>query len=169
VLQYGKDSFESYVKEYGRDSGRRDLLTKVLSVKPGTGESALTDRETYMEVSNLVFAGTGRHSRSWSIFTNSDSAQDTTSTTLTYMFWELARNPLWQDRLRKELVARLPANEKMLPRFRELDDLPVLDAVINEALRLHPAAPASLQRETPVGGKVLNGYYIPEKVEFSIR
>ena len=73
VLQYGKDSFESYVKEYGRDSGRRDLLTKVLSVKPATGESVLTDRETYMEVSNLVFAGTGRHSRSWSTFTNTDS------------------------------------------------------------------------------------------------
>ena len=96
-------------------------------------------------------------------------AQDTTSTTLTYMFWELARNPSWQDRLRKELVAPLPANDKMLPRFRELDDLPVLDAVINEALRLHPAAPASLQRETPVGGKQLDGYFIPEKVEFSIR
>ena len=81
------------------------------------------------------------------------------------MFWELARNPAWQDRLRKELVARLPANDKTLPRLRELDDLPVLAAVINEALRLHPAAPASLQRETPVGGKVLDGHYIPEKVE----
>ncbi len=85
------------------------------------------------------------------------------------MFWELARNPAWQDRLRKELAARLPANDKTLPCFRESDDLPVLAAVINEALRLHPAAPASLPRETPVGGKVLDGYYIPEKVEFPTR
>jgi len=84
------------------------------------------------------------------------------------MFWELARNPSWQDRLRKELLARLPAKDKMLPRFRELDSLPVLEAVINEALRLHPAAPASLQRETPAGGKFLDGYFIPEKVMLAI-
>jgi len=43
-------------------------------------------------------------------------------------------------------------------------DAPVLEAVINEALRLHPAAPASLQRATPVGGAQLGVYYIPEKV-----
>lgn len=94
---------------------------------------------------------------------------DTTSTTLTYLFWELARNPSWQDQLRKELLTRLPSERNALPRFRELDDLPVLEAVINEALRLHPAAPASLQRETPARGKVLAGYYIPEKVMPTIR
>jgi hypothetical protein len=59
VDQYGKDAFDKYVKQYGRDSGRRDLLTKVLSVKPGAGEAVLTDRQAYMEVANLVFAGTG--------------------------------------------------------------------------------------------------------------
>jgi len=41
-------------------------------VKPDTGESVLTDRETYMEVANLVFAGTGSHSQSWSASTNTD-------------------------------------------------------------------------------------------------
>lgn len=46
-------------------------------------------------------------------------------------------------------------------------DLPLLDAIINEALRLHPAAPASLPRETPSGGRTLNGVYIPEKVRKS--
>jgi Cytochrome P450 len=83
------------------------------------------------------------------------------------MFWELARNPSWQNQLHQELLTRLPANDEVLPCFRDLDDLPVLDAVINEALCLHPAAPPSLQRETPVGGKVLDGYHIPEKVNLS--
>jgi cytochrome P450 len=41
----------------------------------------------------------------------------------------------------------------------------VLSAVIDEALRLHPAAPASLPRETPAGGRLLNGYTIPHKVK----
>jgi cytochrome P450 len=85
------------------------------------------------------------------------------------MFWELARHPLWQDRLQKELLAHpLPADQT-LSRFLELDDLPVLEAVINEALRLHPAAPASLQRETPAGGKELDGCYIPAKVSSPIK
>lgn len=35
---------------------------------------------------------------------------------------------------------------------------------MNEALRLHPAAPASLQRETPAEGRTLNGFYVPAKV-----
>ncbi|MCJ1475735.1 hypothetical protein MMC13_004399 [Lambiella insularis] len=152
LAQYGKDAFEKYISQYGRDSGRRDLLTKVLSVKPGAGEAVLTDRQSYMEVANLVFAGT-----------------DTTSTTLTYMFWELAQNPLWQDRLHKELLAHSLPADQTLSRFLELDDLPVLEAVINEALRLHPAAPASLQRETPAGGKELDGYYIPAKTVVSMQ
>ena len=43
-------------------------------------------------------------------------------------------------------------------------DAPVLEAVISEALRLHPAAPASLQRATPPGGVQLGSYYIPGDV-----
>jgi hypothetical protein len=39
-----------------------------------------------------------------------------------------------------------------------------LDAVINEALRLHPAAPASLPRITPKGGHNLGSHRIPENV-----
>jgi hypothetical protein len=34
-------------------------LTKILSVKAETGESQLSDRETSIEIGNLVFAGTG--------------------------------------------------------------------------------------------------------------
>ena len=51
-----------------------------------------------------------------------------------------------------------------LPDFRDICELPLLDAVINEGLRLHPAAPASLPRETPAGGRMLNGVHVPEKV-----
>lgn len=57
--KYGAKAFNSYVGQYGRESGRKDLLTKILSVKPETGESQLSDRETSIEIGNLVFAGTG--------------------------------------------------------------------------------------------------------------
>lgn len=87
---------------------------------------------------------------------------DTTSTTLTFLFWELAKHKEWQRALRDELQNRCNSS----PTFQQIQDLPVLDAVINEALRLHPAAPASLPRETPAGGRDVNGYFIPEKVGF---
>lgn len=88
---------------------------------------------------------------------------DTTSSTLTYVFWELAKNPDWQGRVRTEVSE--VTFDGTLPSYNGISHLPVLDAVISEVLRLHPAAPASLQRETPPGGRGLNGIYIPEKVK----
>lgn len=58
-MQYGKNALHQYIGEYGRESGRRDLLTRVLSVKGDPGGQTLTDLEIYLEISNLVFAGTG--------------------------------------------------------------------------------------------------------------
>lgn len=66
----------------------------------------------------------------------------------------------WQDKLREEVRAHSSSS----PTFQEVQYLPILEAVIDEALRLHPAAPASLPRETPSGGRELNGFFIPEKV-----
>ena len=81
------------------------------------------------------------------------------------MCWELARNPSWQDRLRAELQTCTPAKGETFPSFHDLDALPILDAVIQESLRLHPAAPGSLPRETPAGGRILDGYFVPENVK----
>ncbi|KIW99286.1 uncharacterized protein Z519_00949 [Cladophialophora bantiana CBS 173.52] len=148
LADYGEQAFRRYVDQYGRSSGRRDLLTKILSAKAETGDNQLSDKETSLEIGNLIFAGT-----------------DTTSTTLTFLFWELSRNQTWQKRLREELLAHTDSS----PTFQQIQDLPVLEAVINEALRLHPAAPASLPRETPVGGKELNGFFIPGKTIVSMQ
>lgn len=57
--QFGQASFKEYLSTYGRQSGRKDLLSKVVSLKTDTGEPPLTDRETYVEIGNLVFAGSG--------------------------------------------------------------------------------------------------------------
>ncbi|KAL6245652.1 hypothetical protein RBB50_007651 [Rhinocladiella similis] len=148
LADYGAAAFQRYIHQYGRDSGRRDLLTKILSAKAETGDSQLSDKETSIEVGNLIFAGT-----------------DTTSTTLTFLFWELSRHQDLQKRLRDELLA----HTEPFPTFQQVQGLPFLEAVINEALRLHPAAPASLPRETPAGGAELNGYYIPGQTVVSMQ
>lgn len=89
---------------------------------------------------------------------------DTTSTTLTYLFWELSRHPSYQQQIREELQLMNAGDSSGVPAYNDIQALPILDSVINEALRLHPAAPASLPRETPPSGTSLNGYYVPEKV-----
>lgn len=60
LSQTGEQAFQRYIAQYGRESGRRDLLTKILSIKAEDGVAALSDRETSLEIGNLIFAGTGR-------------------------------------------------------------------------------------------------------------
>lgn len=44
---------------------------------------------------------------------------------------------------------------------KTLDDCPVLNAVIQETLRLYPAVPSSLPRTVPEEGATLSAHYIP--------
>jgi cytochrome P450 len=96
-----------------------------------------------IEISNLVFAAT-----------------DTTGNTLTYLFFELALNPKWQEKLRIELKSINFTDDE--PSYQDIKSLPVLNSVIWETLRVHPAAPASLPRVAPVGGGNVAGVYLPE-------
>lgn len=51
---------------------------------------------------------------------------------------ELAKRPDIQDKLRAELRAHFPSSD---PTWDQLtQELPMLDAVVHETLRLHPAA-----------------------------
>jgi len=163
LVQYGKRAFYKYIDVHGRQPTRKDLLTKMLTVEPESGSTPLSDLQMYSEVGNLVFAGTGnsnpRHTE-----TKLTKCLDTTSTTLTYLFWELAKHKEWQAKLRNELEGSLGSETEAIPLYHALAELPILDAIVNETLRLHPAAPASLQRSTPVGGRELAGYHIPEGV-----
>lgn len=49
----------------------------------------------------------------------------------------------------------------------ELDELPLVNASIEETLRLYGAAPGGLLRIVPPGGATLDGYIIPEGITVS--
>lgn len=68
---------------------------------------------------------------------------DTSGITLTYLSWELSRSSEWQQRLRTELHEV----ENFEP--KEIDALPVLNAILMETLRLHAAIPGGQPRMTP--------------------
>lgn len=91
------------------------------------------------------------------------AGSDTTAATLAFVAYELCKDLKVQAKLRKEIEAIEPKKSHL-----EVDDVancPYLDGVIYEALRLHPAVPSGVQRETPPEGLTLpDGTYIPGNV-----
>ena len=90
------------------------------------------------------------------------AGSDTTANTLTYLLHELSRpqNQPIQRRLHEELMTL----KSEAPSLSELDKLPFLDAVLRESLRVFSTIPFLEPREVPSGGRVLNSYFLPEKV-----
>ena len=90
------------------------------------------------------------------------AGHETSGITLTYLMHELSQRPYLQDRLRSELLTLSPpiifpagddpasTNLKgCLPSPRSIDDLPLLNNILQETLRLYAAGPAQQPRVTP--------------------
>lgn len=87
---------------------------------------------------------------------------DTTAATLTTMFFHLARDQSLTKKLQEELDALADLS------YDKLSSAQLLNAVINETLRLHPAVPSGTQRLTPPQGITIGNTYIPGEVMVSI-
>lgn len=91
---------------------------------------------------------------------------ETTGWSLTYVLHELSQHPVLQSSLRSELLAISPPFIYIpsspippeVPSPRSLENLPLLDAIIHESLRLHPAVPGPQPRVTPSYPVSLGGY-----------
>lgn len=86
----------------------------------------------------------------------------TTAITLTYLTWAVCRHPQIQAQLVKDLQA-LPSDFT----DTQLRELPLLNNVIDETLRLYSATPSTLPRVVPAGGVHLAGYWLNEGTEVS--
>lgn len=88
------------------------------------------------------------------------AGSDTTATSLTCLFLELATHPEAVRRLQQELDELF--GENPTPDHYALSKLPYLQACVDEALRLYPAVPAGGQRVTPPEGlKIGEDLWIP--------
>lgn len=83
------------------------------------------------------------------------AGSDTTATTLSHIFCELAHRPGMAAKLQHELDALPDLNHS------RLCDVSLIDAVINETLRLHPALPSGMQRVTPKEGLQIGKVFVP--------
>ncbi|KAK2791351.1 hypothetical protein FQN53_004532 [Emmonsiellopsis sp. PD_33] len=94
------------------------------------------------------------------------AGHETSAVALTYLYWELSRNPELQSELRQELATLSPrisvledsASEIQLPDPKAIDALPLLNAIILETLRLHAPIPGIQPRITPTPPATLAGY-----------
>ncbi|KAJ5454167.1 uncharacterized protein N7458_005123 [Penicillium daleae] len=111
------------------------LFTKMFDSE----KSGLTHEQIRQEAQGYIIAGS-----------------DTTAVTLTYLIWAVSRDARVRDKLVEEL-ATVP--EPVAD--RNLRDLPYLNQVINETLRLYTAVPFGLPRSTPSEGATFNGYFVP--------
>lgn len=87
---------------------------------------------------------------------------DTTAAALTAIFYCLLKNPATLQKLREEISeAREAGNLASPPTFKEGYALPYLQAVIQEAMRMHAPVGLPLQRVVPSGGYHISGHFFP--------
>jgi cytochrome P450 len=107
-----------------RATGERgeDVLSLLLDAREEDG-SALTDRQVRDEVVTLMFAG-----------------HDTTTSTVAFMCYELARNPQAAARVRAEQRELLRDGRPTAAQLASGEGLPELEKVLAETLRKYPPA-----------------------------
>jgi cytochrome P450 len=126
------------------DESRMDILSLLVGVRDEAGEG-FADKEIRDQAMTLMFAG-----------------HDTSTSTLTFMMHELARHP--------DVLARLCAEQDEVlggraPSIDELErQMPYLDMVLDEVLRLYPPAwigPRRAVHDFEFGGhRVARGAYV---------
>ncbi|XP_012520581.1 PREDICTED: phylloquinone omega-hydroxylase CYP4F2-like [Propithecus coquereli] len=103
----------------------------VLLLSKDEGGRQLSDEEIRAEADTFMFGG-----------------HDTTASGLSWVLYNLARHPEYQERCRQEVQELLRDHEPKEIEWDDLAQLPFLTMCIKESLRLHPPAPMISRRCT---------------------
>uniref|UniRef100_A0A672IHB6 unspecific monooxygenase n=1 Tax=Salarias fasciatus TaxID=181472 RepID=A0A672IHB6_SALFA len=117
------------------------MIDSQKNLNGGDKDKALSDHEILSQAMIFLFAG-----------------YETTSSTLTFLAYNLATNPDVMKKLQQEIDATFPNKGPI--EYQALMDMDYLDAAINESLRLYPIA-ARLERVAKASVEI-NGLVIPK-------
>ncbi|KAL3418686.1 cytochrome p450 pisatin [Phlyctema vagabunda] len=128
----------------GGQDGPPDIMTKLLAT-----HEANPDKMSRLDIFTICQS-------------NISAGSDTTSISLSSVFYHLLKYPATMSRLQEEVDIAAKEGRVSDPiTFKEAQDLPYLQAVIKEALRMHPATGLGLQRIVPRSGTSISGYQFP--------
>lgn len=126
-----------------RGGDQKDLLSKLFAIQKE--KEAMDDNAVASMATSNVFAGS-----------------DTTAISIRAILYYLLKNPECKQKLIQEIDdLRSQGNISDPVTLAEADKMPYLQAVMFEALRLHPAVGMSLPRVAPAGGATIAGTFIP--------
>ncbi|KAF2122225.1 cytochrome P450 [Lophiotrema nucula] len=94
------------------------------------------------------------------------AGSETTATALSGLMARLIWNPRCYKILAEEIRSTF-ANEEDIT-FNAIQNLPYLNACIEEVLRIHPPVPAGPPRVVPPGGDFIDGHWVPGGVTVSV-
>ncbi|KAI0666534.1 PAH-inducible cytochrome P450 monooxygenase PC-PAH 4 [Trametes maxima] len=126
---YGKQILREKRPEFDaeKSTNNKDIMSILIKANESSdAKTRLDDEELLAEMFTLTLAG-----------------HETTATTLTFLLYELARNPEYQARLRQEIrQVHARVTERGASEFtvEDLDSIPSLLNAIKETLRIHPIA-----------------------------
>ena len=146
--QHAEFTNERIKKRFELEKQRPDFITSFLEDNDGVAK--LTLQEVQSNFAILIVAGA-----------------DTTATSLSGTLLHLVQNPGKLDRLTREVRSSFSSMEGIS--IASTLDLPYLNAVINEGLRLTNPVPGGLPRIVPPGGDYYAGHFVPEGVSVSVR
>ncbi|KAM3850721.1 sterol 26-hydroxylase, mitochondrial [Diretmus argenteus] len=108
----------------------------------------LSRAEVYISITELLLGGV-----------------DTTSNTLSWTLYHLARDSRVQERLYREVTSVCPGRQE--PTSDDLKRMPYLKAIIKETLRMYPVVPGN-GRFIAENEVVVDNYWFPKKTQFHL-
>jgi len=139
----GRASIERDGELISADSEGRDQLSRWAYVKSSSPDKMST-RDIVVHLSTNVFAGS-----------------DTTSIALRAMIYFLCRNPRCMQRLVGDIDAADQAGKLSHPiSYKEATDIPYLNAVLKESMRMHPSVGLLMERHVPPQGVEIDGHFL---------
>lgn len=126
--------------EESHSSAKKDLLDLLMDMHDEETDSRMNDEELRSQVFTFILAG-----------------NETSSVSMAWTLYELARNPQVQEKLRAEVEAAFGDSDDLT--WEKVEKMHYLENVVKESLRLH--SPADITSRVALSDAEIGGHFVP--------